>query len=136
MQPGCHRCKRKPKPLSHAAEEMAKYYDQHHQSAPEFQEGEKVWLSTWNYAMDCPTKKLDHQWIGPFVILKVISHAAVKLKLMAKERGVHPVISVSNIYHYTPEEVPEHPADPCPGSDVIDGEEEYKVEKILDSKYW
>src|SRR5260221_8710091 len=83
-----------------------------------------------------PTKKLDHWWIGPFVILKVISHAAVKLKLMAKERGVHPVISVSNIYHYTPEEVPEHPADPCPGSDVIDGEEEYKVEKILDSKYW
>jgi len=36
--------------------------------------------------MDCPTKKLDHWWIGPFVILKVISHAAVKLKLTAKER--------------------------------------------------
>jgi len=43
---------------------------------------------------------------------------------------------VSNIHCYTPEEVPECPADPCPGPDVINGEEEYEVEKILDSKYW
>ena len=56
--------------------------------------------------MDCPTKELDHWWIGPFVILKVISCSAVKLKLTAKERGVHPVISVSNIHCYMPEEVP------------------------------
>ena len=43
---------------------------------------------------------------------------------------------MSNIHCYTPEEVPECPADPCPGPDVINGEEEYEVEKILDSKYW
>ncbi len=63
------------------------------------------------------------------------THAAMKLKLMAKERGVHPVVSVSNIHHYTPEEIPECPEDPCLGPDVIDGKEEYEVEKVLDSKY-
>ena len=31
--------------LTHAADEMAKYYDQHHQPAPEFKVGEKVWLN-------------------------------------------------------------------------------------------
>ena len=38
--------------LSHAADEMAKYYDQHHQQAPQFQVGEKVWLNAQNYTTD------------------------------------------------------------------------------------
>ena len=84
--------------LSHTADEMAKYYDQHRQQAPQFQAREKVWLNAQNYTTDCPMKKLDHHWIGPFKILKVISPAALKLQLTAKQKGVHPVVSITNIH--------------------------------------
>ena len=80
-------------------------------------------------------KKLDHHWIGPFKILKVVSPAALKLQLTPKEKGVHPVVLVSNIRHYTPNDIPEWPNDPHPGPDVIDGHEEYEAERILNSKF-
>ena len=80
-------------------------------------------------------KKLDHRWIGPFKILKVVSPVALKLQLTPKEKGVHPVVSVSNIRCYTPNDIPERPNDPRPGPDVIDGNEEYEAERILNSKF-
>ena len=107
--------------LSHAADEMSRYYDRHRQHAPQFQVGEQVWLNTQNYSTDHPMKKLDHWWIGPFKILKVVSPVALKLQLTLKEKGVHPVVSVSNICRYTPNDIPKQPNDPCPGPDVIDG---------------
>ena len=76
--------------LSHATDKMAKYYDRHYQWAPQFQVGEKVWLNAQNYTTNHPMKKLDHCWIGPFKILKVISPVALKLQLTAKQKGVHP----------------------------------------------
>ena len=121
--------------LTHAADEMAKYYDRHRQPAPEFKVGEKVWLNAQNYTTDCPMKKLDHQWIGPFRIIKVVSPAAVKLKLTARQKGVHPVVSVSNIRQHTPDDISKCPQEPHPGPNVIDGKEEYKAERILDSKF-
>ena len=59
----------------------------------------------------------------------------MKLQLPTQLKGVHPVVSVTNICPYLPDEIAEHAADPCPGPEVIDGEEEYEVERILDSKY-
>ena len=38
--------------LSHAANKMARYYDQHRQHALQFQIGEQVWLNTQNYSTD------------------------------------------------------------------------------------
>ena len=93
--------------LSHAADKMARYYDQHCQHAPQFQIGEQVWLNTQNYSTDQPMKKLDHRWIGPFKILKVVSPAALKLQLTPREKGIHPVVSVSNIRPYIPNDIPE-----------------------------
>src|SRR5271154_4445392 len=81
-------------------------------------------------------KKLDHRWIGPFKILKVVSAAALKLQLTLKEKGIHPVVSVSNTRPYIPNDIPERPNDPRPGPDVVDGSEEYEVERILNSKHW
>ena len=68
---------------------------------------EQVWLNTQNYSTDQPMKKLDHQWIGPFKILKVVSPAALKLQLTLREKGIHPVVSVSNIRPYIPNDIPE-----------------------------
>ena len=51
-------------------------------------------------------KKLDHQWIGPFKILKVVSSTTLKLQVTLKEEGIHPVVSVSNICPYIPNNIP------------------------------
>src|SRR5258708_15921154 len=52
--------------LEHAADDMKWYYDQSHQSMPEYKVGDKVWLSLQNYSSDHPMKKLDDKWAGPF----------------------------------------------------------------------
>ena len=38
--------------LEHAADEMARYYDRNRKAAPEYKEGQKVWLSSRNYTTD------------------------------------------------------------------------------------
>ena len=40
-----------------------------------------------------------------------------------------------NVRPHRPDEIAERPDDPCPGPDLVDGEEEYEVEEILDSKW-
>src|SRR6266446_10389691 len=83
--------------LEHAADKMAWYYNHQRSPAPAYKVGAKVWLNTQNYTTTHPTKKLDHKWLGPFVIEKVVSPTAIKLHLSPCERGIHPVISVSNV---------------------------------------
>jgi hypothetical protein len=48
---------------------------------------------------------------------------------------MHPVVSISDVRKYQPDEILERPSHPKLGPTIIDGGEEYEVEKILDSKY-
>ncbi len=65
--------------LKRAADDMKWYYDQNCQAAPEYKIGDKAWLSLQNYSSNCPMKKLDHKWAGPFTITKVIPPTTIKL---------------------------------------------------------
>src|SRR5258708_19887483 len=76
--------------LEQAADNMKQYYDQSRQSVPEYKVGDKVWLSLQNYFSNCPMKKLNHKWAGPFTITKVISPATIKLHLSAWEKTSTP----------------------------------------------
>src|SRR6266478_1973425 len=67
--------------LEHAADKMAWYYDCQRSLTPTYEVRAKVWLNTQNYMTTHPTKKLDHKWLGPFVIEKVVSPATIKLHL-------------------------------------------------------
>ena len=67
--------------LKHATDEMAQYYDHWRSPTPTYEVGAKVWLNAQNYMTTHLTKKLDHKWLGPFVIEKVVSPAAIKLHL-------------------------------------------------------
>src|SRR5258708_38918056 len=78
-------------------------YDHRRSPAPAYEVRAKVWLNTQNYMTTCLTKKLDHKWIGSFVIKKVVSPTAIKLSLSPHKQGIHPVISVSNICPYHPD---------------------------------
>src|SRR6266436_652495 len=121
--------------LKRAADDMKQYYDRNCQAAPEYKVGDRVWLSLQNYSSDCPMKKLDHKWAGPFLITKVVSPAAIKLRLSAREKHVHPVVSVSSIHPYTPDEIVKQPQPPQPSPIMVEGEEEYEVKEILDSRF-
>ena len=79
---------------------MKRYYDRNHQAALEYKVGDRVWLSLQNYS-------LDHKWAGPFLITKVVSPAAIKLRLSTQEKHVHPVVSVSSICPYIPDKIVE-----------------------------
>src|SRR5260370_22996411 len=121
--------------LEHTVDEMAWYYDHQRSPTPTYEVGAKVWLNTQNYTTTHPTKKLDHKWLGPFVIEKVVSPATTKLHLSPCERGIHPVISISNIHPYHPDPIPECLLDPHPNPVFINGSKEYEVESTVDSKY-
>src|SRR5258708_2966784 len=121
--------------LKHAVDEMAQYYDHWRSPAPTYKVGAKVWLNAQNYTTTHLTKKLDHKCLGPFLIKKVISPTPLKLCLSPCKRGIHPVISVSNIHPYHPDPIPECLLDPHPNPVLIDRSEEYEVESIVDSKY-
>ena len=71
--------------LEHAVDEMAQYYDCRRSPAPTYEARAKVWLSAQNYTTIRLTKKLDHKWLGPFVIEKIMSPAAIKLHLSPRE---------------------------------------------------
>src|SRR5258707_3703453 len=114
---------------------MKQYYDRNHQVAPEYKAGDKAWLSLQNYSSNCPMKKLDHKWASPFTITKVISPAAIKLHLSAQEKNIHPVISVSSVHPYMPDNIAEHLQPPQPDPIIINDQEEYEVEEVLDSRF-
>src|SRR5258707_13317352 len=121
--------------LEKVADDMKSYYDQNRQVAPEYKVGDKAWLSLQNSSSDHPMKKLDHKWASPFAITKVISLAAIKLRLSAWEKNIHPIISVSIICPYIPDEIVECLQPLQPGPVMVDNQEEYKVKEILDSRF-
>lgn len=67
--------------------------------APRYICGQKVWLSTQDLPMPCTFRKLAPHFIGPFPIVKVLSPAAIKLKLPPNLRRVHPVFHISCVKH-------------------------------------
>ena len=81
-----------------------------------------------------PSRKLSHRRLGPFPIERQVSRNAYWLQLLFPMRRLHPVF---NVVKLTPSPanpiVGRHPAI-APPPEVVEGEEEYLVEKILDSK--
>lgn len=120
--------------LKLAAEDMARYYDAHHQEADVFQVGDKVWLDGRNIKTQRPTKKLDDRWFGPFKVTKVLSRAGYKLALTPAFSKLHPVFHVSLLRRFHPDQIADRPDPDRPEPEEVEGELEYEVEKILDSK--
>ena len=90
--------------------------------------GDRVWLETTNLHMNGP-KKLQMKRTGPFEIKEVISQTAFCLRIPPQWK-IHPVFHASLLTNYT--EALEHgPNFLQLPPDLVDGEEEYKVEAVL-----
>ncbi|QRW20573.1 Retrotransposable element Tf2 protein [Rhizoctonia solani] len=100
-------------------------------TTPEYSIGEKVWLDGKNVELQTNSNKLDPRRLGPFEILEKISSHAYRLKL-PETLKIHNVFYVGLL-----SKVHENPSQPFPEQpppETIEGEEEYKVEQIIDSK--
>ena len=86
--------------LAHSNNYMAKYYNQHHQIAPEFSSGDKVWLLKRNIKTTCPSNKLDFKKIGPYEIIEKHRNSSYLLKLPLSLKQLHPVFHISLLKPY------------------------------------
>lgn len=104
---------------------MAFYYDKHHGEGPDLKKGEKVFLLSRNIRTKRPSKKLDHQKIGPFIIERKTGPVNYKLRLPESMRKIHPVFHVSLL-----EPAPKNAKIPTNVEIEESTDEEYEVERV------
>ncbi|EDN02416.1 hypothetical protein HCAG_00280 [Histoplasma mississippiense (nom. inval.)] len=115
--------------LQKARQAQKIYYDAKHKPQ-QFKIGDYVMLNAKNLRLLRPVRKLDHKYVGPFKILNTIGKQAYKLELPPSYRNIHPVFHVSLLEPYNRR----NGALPEPGPELVDGEEEYQVEEILEKR--
>ena len=101
--------------------------------APRYAIGDKVWLSTTNIRTQRPSKKLDHKQIGPYEILQKVGPTSYKLQL-PQSMKIHPVFHSSLLRFHPEDPLPNQRAEPPPPV-VVEGEPEWEVEEIIDSRW-
>jgi hypothetical protein len=94
--------------------------------------GDQVWLEGTNLKLSHPKAKLDAKRYGPFKVIEEILPVVFRLELPSHWK-IHNVFHASLLTRYN--ETEEHGcnfAQPAP--ELIEGEEEYKVEQVLNSR--
>jgi hypothetical protein len=108
--------------------------DRKRKNFPKLRAGQMVYLDTKNLNTGQPSKKLDVRQTSPFPVLDQIGSVAYKLKLPLSWK-IHPVFHVSLLRpaiinkQLHPDVIDDNLRPP---PDIVDGQEEYEVEKILD----
>ncbi|KAI2661634.1 Transposon Tf2-6 polyprotein [Labeo rohita] len=110
--------------------------DRHRRPNPPYEPGQWVWLSTRNLRLHLPCMKLSPRYVGPFKIIRQITPVSFRLELPSEYR-ISPTFHVSLLKpagrpggaEILDETVAQRPA-PL----IIDGEEAYRVNTILDSR--
>jgi hypothetical protein len=105
-----------------------------HRDIPKYKEGDLVWLEGKNLRVNQPTAKLAPRRHGPFKIIQVMSAVNYRLELPT-QWSIHPVFHIDLLTPYR-ETIMHGPNFTRPTPELIDGEEEYSVEKILDSQHF
>jgi len=118
-----------------AQEDMTRYYNRKRTPAPVYKPGDQVYLDVSDIKTTCLSPKLSHRRLGPFEIEHQVGLLAYRLKLPHRMRQLYPVFNVVKL-----SAAPEDPIlgrklqAPLPPI-IVDREEEWEVEEILDS-HW
>ncbi|KAL0152283.1 hypothetical protein M9458_052006 [Cirrhinus mrigala] len=110
--------------------------DRRRRPNPPYEPGQWVWLSTRDLRLRLPCRKLCPRYVGPFKIIKQITPVSFRLDLPAEYR-ISPTFHVSLFKPAgTPEGVEnlDETAPQGPPPVIIDNEEVYRVNTILDSR--
>jgi hypothetical protein len=101
-----------------------------HKNMPRYQVGDQVWLEGRHLQTNQPTAKLVPQRHRPFRVTQVMSPVNYRLQL-PMQWSIHNVFHTDLLTLYR--EMMTHSTNyQQPPPDLIDGVEEYKVEKVLD----
>jgi transposase InsO family protein len=111
-----------------ATERQARYANTKRKDVT-FAPGDWVLLSAKNLRFKEGTPKLLPRWVGPFQVAKSVGGNSYELILPARWR-IHDVFHVSRLERYRRDGT----VQPPPPAEVLEGEDEYEVEKILDHR--
>jgi hypothetical protein len=109
-------------------EASRKYYNQKHK-AKSYAVGDEVRLSTQHIKLRKPSKKLTEKFVGPFKVIDIVGQNAYTLELPKQYDRLHQTFHVSLLEPYRRREGEE-----LPGPTMLDGEEGWEVERILDER--
>jgi hypothetical protein len=111
---------------------MKLYADRKRQEGPTFAVGDQVLLNTKNLKLRRPCAKLSERFVGPFPVTQINSPVSYKL-LLPKDLPIHDVFHVDLLEPYHANAIP-HRVAPPPPPIVIEGDQEFEVDEILDSR--
>jgi len=120
--------------LTKAQEEMRRYADRKREEAVEYKVEDLVLLSTRDLKWQMvgrSSEKLVERFVGPYKVKAIISSNIVELELPATVR-IHPVVNVNWIKQYIDQVDSQRKETPQPV--VVEGEEKWEVEKILNKR--
>jgi len=107
--------------------------DSRQQPPPDFQVRQSVFVRSQYFQTTRPSKKLSEKYLGPYEIIAQPSPQSFTLRLPDTMRAAHPVFHVSMLEPATPNTFQQR-FEPPPALVIIDGEPEYEISKIVDSK--
>jgi len=120
--------------LEKAQADMKKYANKKRSDVEEYKVEDLVILSTKDLKYQMVgrrTEKLMERFVGPYKIKKIVSTNAVELELLSMVK-IHPVINVSRVRRYIGQVEGQRKKQPLPV--IIEGEEEWEVERILNKR--
>ena len=107
--------------------------DARRSTLPDFKIGDEVYVKAKYFRSTRPSKKLSDKNLGPFTIIAQPGTHSFTLCLPDSMKSVHPVFHISQLELSHPSTILNRVQSPPPPIEV-DGEIEYEVEEILDSK--
>jgi len=120
--------------LGKAQEEMKKFADKKRGEANEYKVEDLVMLSTKDLKYQMTGRRIEklmERFVGPYKVKEIISANVVKLELLSTIR-IHLVVNISRICRYIGQVEGQRKEQPTPV--IIEGEEEWEVERILNKQ--
>ena len=119
--------------ISTAQQHYQKSADTRRSPAPDFKVGDKVFVKAQFFRTTWPSKKLSEKYLGPYKIISQPGTLLFTLRLPESMCSVHPVFHVFMLEPATSNTFSKR-IQPAPAPVIIDGEPEYEISWIVDSK--
>jgi hypothetical protein len=120
------------KKLANAQDNQKKYADQKRKFSSEYKVENMIWLFTKNIKTERSFKKLDHKWIESFKIKEILENAC-RLDLSSSMK-IHDIFHTSLLRMIATNSFTEQ-IQLWSSSVVMNEEEEYEIDDILNSRY-